>query len=112
MGTTSSNNQMALYSAITAAVTWLLFGCGLCFSFGIPPFAICTAALFLLGNAGAAFTGWRGRQQIAESAGAEGGDSLALGGLVAGGVGIVLALLALVAAIILTAIGGAAVLNQ
>ena len=108
----SEQNRLALISLIVAVATWLIFGIGLCFSFFLPPIAICTAALFLASNGAAAWTGYTARKQIDEGDGAEGGRNLATIGFIMGLVGGVLALLGLVVAIILTVIGGAAILSM
>lgn len=83
------NNQMAVISIASAAVTWILGGLGSCaLTFVFPPVALCTGGLFLIGSIVAVVTGHMGRKQIKESNGTQGGDSLALFGLILGWVGI------------------------
>lgn len=88
------NNQMAVISIVAAAVTWILGGLGSCvLTFVFPPVALCTGGLFLIGSIVAVVTGHMGRKQIKESGGMQGGDSLAMFGLILGWVGIALNLL-------------------
>lgn len=88
------NNQMAVVSIVSAAVTWVLGGLGSCaLTFLFPPAAICTGILFLVGSIVAVVTGHMGRSQIKNSGGTQGGDGLALFGLVLGWIGIVINLL-------------------
>jgi hypothetical protein len=87
------NNQMALISIISAAVAWILGGLGSCAAILLGPAALCTGAIFLIGSIVAVVTGHMGRKQIKESDGTQGGDSLAMFGLILGWVGIALNLI-------------------
>ncbi|MCB9421016.1 MAG: DUF4190 domain-containing protein [Ardenticatenaceae bacterium] len=90
------NNQMAVISIVSAAVAWVLGGLGSCaLTFVFPPVALCTGGLFLIGSIVAVVTGHMGRKQIKESSGMQGGDSLAMFGLILGWVGIAINLLIL-----------------
>jgi hypothetical protein len=85
------NNQMAVVSIVSAAITWVLGGLGSCaLTFLFPPVVLCTGGVFLIGSIVAVVTGHMGRRQIKESGGLEGGDSLAMFGLILGWIGIAL----------------------
>lgn len=100
MNTAVPNNQMATISIVSAAVAWILGGLGSCaLTFLFPPVALCTGGVFLIGSIVAVVTGHMGRKQIKESGGNEGGDSLALYGLILGWIGIVINFLILCLAI-------------
>ncbi|HEX6384260.1 MAG TPA: DUF4190 domain-containing protein [Anaerolineae bacterium] len=90
----AENNPMALTSIISAAVAWVvgaLASCALAFVF--PPFSLCTGIVFIVGSVVAVVSGHIGRRQIRQSGGLQGGDSLALTGLVLGWIGIAVNLL-------------------
>ena len=94
------NNQMAVISIVSAATAWILGGLGSCaLTFMFPPAALCTGGIFLIGSIAAVVTGHMGRKQIKESDGMQGGDSLAMFGLILGWVGIAINLLVLCLAI-------------
>ena len=93
------NNQMAVISIVSAAVAWILGGLGSCAAIFLGPAALCTGAIFLIGSIAAVVTGHMGRKQIKESDGMQGGDSLAMFGLILGWVGIAINLLVLCLAI-------------
>ena len=94
MNTAVPNNQMAVISIVAAAVSWILGGLGSCaLTFMFPPAALCTGGIFLIGSIVAVVTGHMGRKQIKESGGMQGGDSLAMFGLILGWVGIALNLI-------------------
>ena len=96
MNTAVPNNQMAVISIVAAAVSWILGGLGSCaLTFMFPPAALCTGGIFLIGSIVAVVTGHMGRKQIKESDGMQGGDSLAMFGLILGWVGIALNLIML-----------------
>ena len=96
MNTAVPNNQMAVISIVAAAVSWILGGLGSCaLTFMFPPAALCTGGIFLIGSIVAVVTGHMGRKQIEESDGMQGGDSLAMFGLILGWVGIALNLIML-----------------
>jgi hypothetical protein len=100
MNTAVPNNQMATISIVSAAIAWILGGLGSCaLTFLFPPVALCTGGVFLIGSIVAVVTGHMGRKQIKESGGIEGGDSLALYGLILGWIGIAINLLILCLAI-------------
>lgn len=95
------NNQMAVVSIVSAAITWVLGGLGSCaLTFLFPPVVLCTGGVFLIGSIVAVVTGHMGRRQIKESGGLEGGDSLAMFGLILGWIGIALNLIVLCLAIL------------
>ncbi len=88
------NNQMAVVSIVSAAIAWIVGALGSCgLTFLLPPAALCTGIVFLIGSVVAVFTGHMARRQIKESVGAQGGDSLAMFGLIMGWIGIVINLL-------------------
>ena len=88
------NNQMAVISIVAAAITWIVGGLGSCaLTFVFAPAALCTGRIFLIGSIVAVVTGHMGRRQIKESGGMQGGDSLAMFGLILGWVGIALNLI-------------------
>jgi hypothetical protein len=88
------NNQMAVISIVSAAVTWILGGLGSCaLTFVFPPVVLCTGGLFLIGSIVAVVTGHMRRRQIKESGSLQGGDNLAMFGLILGWVGIALNLI-------------------
>ena len=90
----TETNKMALTSASSAGVAWVIGGLGTCGSFFLPPpfslFSICAGIVFVIGNLAAAITGYLGRNQIRDSGGAQTGAGLAMTGLVLGGIGTVL----------------------
>lgn len=88
------NNQMAVISIVAAAITWIVGGLGSCaLTFVFAPAALCTGGVFLIGSIVAVVTGHMGRRQIKESGGMQGGDSLAMFGLILGWAGIALNLI-------------------
>jgi hypothetical protein len=90
------NNQMAVISAVLAAVAWVVGLLGSCILFFVFPVAtFCTGAVFLITSLAAVITGYMARSQIKNSAGAEGGEGLAMFGLIGGAVALVLAVLGL-----------------
>ena len=108
----TETNKMALTSAISAGVAWVIGGLGTCGSFFLfPPLAICTGIIFFVGSLAAAITGYLGRNQIRDSGGAQTGEGLAMTGLVLGGIGTVLAICTVVAAILITILIGPAIAN-
>ena len=90
------NNQMAVVSIVSAAITWIVGGLGSCaLTFLFPPVVLCTGSVFLIGSIVAVVTGHMGRRQIKESGGMQGGDSLAMFGLILGWIGVALNLIML-----------------
>lgn len=88
------NNQMAVVSIVSAAVAWVLGGLASCaLTFVFPPVVLCTGGIFLIGSIVAVVTGHMGRRQIKESGGLQGGDSMAMFGLILGWIGIALNLI-------------------
>ena len=84
-------NKMAITSAISAGVAWVIGGLGTCaMTFVFAPLAICTGIVFVIGDLAAMITGYLGRNQIRDSGGAQTGEGLAMTGLVLGGIGTVL----------------------
>lgn len=95
------NNQMAVISAVLAATAWIVGGLGSCITFFIFPIAsYCTGAAFFLASLAAVITGFMARSQIKNSGGTEGGEGLAMFGLVGGSLAFILALLGLCLAIV------------
>ncbi|GAB4265629.1 MAG: hypothetical protein Kow0080_05960 [Candidatus Promineifilaceae bacterium] len=83
------NNQLAVISLVSGIIAWVvggLAGCVLFFVF--PPIALCTGAIFFFASLIATITGHMARRRIQESGGLEGGDSLAVAGLIMGWLGI------------------------
>jgi hypothetical protein len=107
---TVGNNQMAVISAVLAAVAWIIGGIGSCLTaLFLPPISICTGVIFLGAGLAAVITGYMGRSQIKESDGAEGGEGLAMLGLIGGGIALVLALLGL--CLIILSVAGLALMG-
>lgn len=90
----AENNQMALASIISAAVAWVVGALGSCaLLFAFPLVLPCTGIVFFIGSLVAVITGHAGRRQIRQSGGLQGGDGLALTGLVLGWIGLAMNLL-------------------
>jgi len=92
--TYAENNQMALASIISAAIAWVVGALGTCALLFVFPFVLpCTGLVFFIGSLVAVITGHAGRRQIRQSGSLQGGDSLALTGLVLGWIGLAMNLL-------------------
>ena len=92
----AENNQMALASIISAVIAWVVGALGSCALLFVFPFVLpCTGLVFFIGSLVAVITGHAGRRQIRQSGGLQGGDGLALTGLVLGWIGLVVNLLLL-----------------
>ena len=88
------NNQMGVVSIVSAAIAWVVGGLGSCaLTLFFPPVALCTGFVFFAGSVTAVVTGHLGRKQIKESGGMQGGDSLAMFGLILGWIGVVINIL-------------------
>jgi hypothetical protein len=85
---------MALISIISAGIGWIVGGLGTCaFTFFFPPVSLCTGIVFFVGSIVSVVTGHLGRRQIKASGGLEGGDGMALTGLILGWIGVAITLL-------------------
>ena len=103
------NNQMAVVSIVSAAIAWIVGGLGSCAAIFLGPVAICTGIIFLIGSIVAVVTGHMGRSQIKNSGGLQGGDSLAMFGLILGWIGLIINFLML--CLIIASISGLALLG-
>jgi hypothetical protein len=93
---TTQNNQMAVVSVIAAGISWVIGGLGSCaLFFLVPPASLCTGIVFLIGSIAAVVTGHIGRSQIKQGGNLEGGEGMALTGLILGWVGVAINLILL-----------------
>ena len=108
-----TNNSLAIVSIVSAAVAWIVGALGSCiFALFFPPVAGCTGLVFLIGSMIAVATGYMGRTQIRDSSGVEGGEDLAMIGIVGGWLGIGFVLISFCCIIFMIfGIGGLALLG-
>lgn len=87
-GTTPTNSKATIsgVSGVLALVLGLLASCIVFFVF--PPLIYCTGFILLVASLVAVITGYMGRQEIRLSGGTQGGEGMAMAGLVMGFIGL------------------------